>query len=77
MRQLSKWRSGRCGALLVEMHWYGREGEADKVDEDKVVGWQLVEDRVRVTEVLNYVCRNGGAGRSEVRIWWKLFVTNA
>ena len=37
------------------MHWYDRgEGEHDKVDEDKVVEWQLMEDRERVTEVLDH-----------------------
>ena len=52
------------------MHWYGRgEGEDNKVDEDKVVEWQLMEDRERVTEVLDHASCNGGAGRSEVRIY--------
>ena len=60
------------------MHGYGRgEGEADKVDDNKVVEWQRMEDREKVTEVLDYACRNGGVGRSVERIWWRRFVTNA
>ena len=44
---------------------------------DKVVEWQHMEDGERVTEVLDYACRNGGVSRSMERIWWKRFVTNA
>ena len=74
---MSKWRSGRCGALFVEIHRYGRgEGEAERLIKDKVVEWQHMKDRERVTEVLDYACRNGGVGRSVKRIWWKRYVTN-
>ena len=44
---------------------------------DKVVEWQHMEDGERVTEVLDYACRNGGVSRSMERIWWKRFVTDA
>ena len=37
---------GRYGALFVEMHGYGRgEGEADKVEKDKVVEWRAAYGR--------------------------------
>ncbi len=42
---------------------------------DKVVELQHMEDWERVTELLDYACRNGGVGRSG--FGGRNFVTNA
>ena len=41
----------------------------EKLMNERVEGWQGVDDNVRVTVVMNRVCRDEAVGRAVERMW--------
>ena len=55
------------------------EEEREKLKElmnERVDGWQDMNDEVRVTAVMDRACRDEGVGRAVEKVWLRRFVTH-
>ena len=53
------------------------EEEREKLEElmnERVKGWQGMDDNVRVTAVMDRTCRDEAVGRAVARMWQRRFV---